>query len=100
MNLFIMEEIFLWEKFGIHHSVVSRWVKRFEAEGIKGLEEKRGKAKGPDLGRTRTKPEVAYYKWIKRHAVPPKKQLADTAFKKKYWSCHTKLRGIYGYRRI
>nr|WP_260857174.1 helix-turn-helix domain-containing protein [Bacillus thuringiensis] len=31
---------------GIHHSVVSRWVKHFEAEGIEGLEEKRGKAKG------------------------------------------------------
>ncbi|MEM5604980.1 hypothetical protein AAHB51_12505 [Bacillus cereus] len=27
-----------------------------------------------------------YYKWIKRHAVPSKKQLADTEFKKKYWS--------------
>ncbi|HHQ2899349.1 TPA: transposase [Bacillus cereus] len=29
----------------IHHSVVSRWVKHFETEGIKGPEEKRGKAK-------------------------------------------------------
>ncbi|EJR93283.1 transposase [Bacillus cereus] len=43
------------KELGIHHSVVSRWVKHFEAEGIKGLEEKRGKAKGP--GRPRTKPE-------------------------------------------
>ncbi|WP_140164424.1 IS3 family transposase [Bacillus thuringiensis] len=41
-----------------------------------------------------------YYKWIKRHAVPSKKQLADTEFKKKILECHTKLRGIYGYRRI
>ncbi|UYX55716.1 transposase (plasmid) [Bacillus thuringiensis] len=45
------------KELGIHHSVVSRWVKHFEAEGIKGLEEKRGKAKGPGLGRPRTKPE-------------------------------------------
>ncbi|PFN63938.1 helix-turn-helix domain-containing protein [Bacillus thuringiensis] len=42
---------------GIHHSVVSRWVKHFEAEGIKGLEEKCGKAKGLVLGRPRTKLE-------------------------------------------
>lgn len=50
---------------GIHHSVVSRWVKHFEAEGIKGLEEKRGKAKGPGLDRPRTKPENSETK-IKR----------------------------------
>ncbi|MED1014033.1 helix-turn-helix domain containing protein, partial [Bacillus mycoides] len=25
------------KELGIHHSVVSRWVKYFEAEGIKGL---------------------------------------------------------------
>ncbi|WP_435868785.1 transposase [Bacillus mycoides] len=29
------------KELGIHHSVVSRWVKHFEAEGIKGLEEKK-----------------------------------------------------------
>ena len=45
------------KELGTHHSVVSRWVKHFEAEGIKGLEEKRGKAKGTGLGRPRTKPE-------------------------------------------
>ncbi|HDR7872124.1 TPA: helix-turn-helix domain-containing protein [Bacillus wiedmannii] len=45
------------KELGIHHSVVSRWVKYFEAEGIKGLEEKRGKAKGPGLGRPRLRPE-------------------------------------------
>ncbi|EJP84213.1 transposase [Bacillus cereus] len=45
------------KELGIHHSVVSHWVKHFEAEGIKGLEEKRGKAKGPGLGRPRTKSE-------------------------------------------
>ncbi|WP_256861691.1 hypothetical protein [Bacillus cereus] len=31
----------------MHHSVLSRWVNHFEAEGIKGLKEKHGKAKGP-----------------------------------------------------
>ncbi|PEM47159.1 transposase [Bacillus toyonensis] len=45
------------EELGIHHSVVSHMVIYFEAEGIKGLEEKRGKATGPGLGRPRTKPE-------------------------------------------
>ncbi|EEM55948.1 transposase [Bacillus bombysepticus] len=45
------------KELGIHHSVVSRWVKHFETEGIKGLEEKSGKAEGPGLGRPRTKPE-------------------------------------------
>ncbi|HDX9635617.1 TPA: helix-turn-helix domain-containing protein [Bacillus cereus] len=45
------------KELGIHHSVVSRWVKHFEAEGIKELEEKHGKAKGPGLGRPRAKPE-------------------------------------------
>lgn len=45
------------KELGIYQSVVSRWVKYFEAEGIKGLEEKRGKAKGPGLGRPRVRPE-------------------------------------------
>ncbi|QWG87091.1 IS3 family transposase [Bacillus mycoides] len=41
-----------------------------------------------------------YYKWIKRHTVPSKKQLADTEFMKKILECHKNSRGIYGYRRI
>ncbi|MEK5505780.1 transposase [Paenibacillus sp. FSL P4-0113] len=41
----------------IDHSLVRRWVKSFQAEGMKGLEEKRGKAKGPGMGRPRTRPE-------------------------------------------
>ncbi|BDG35739.1 hypothetical protein PcaKH15_16450 [Parageobacillus caldoxylosilyticus] len=32
-------------------------MKRYEQEGMKGLEEKRGKAKGPGKGRPRTRPE-------------------------------------------
>lgn len=41
----------------ISDSLVRRWVKHFKAEGLKGLEEKRGKAKGPGMGRPRTRPE-------------------------------------------
>jgi transposase len=41
----------------INHSMVARWVKRFEAEGMSGLEEKRGKAKGPGKGRPRIRQE-------------------------------------------
>ncbi|GCD84080.1 hypothetical protein PTHTG4_31450 [Parageobacillus thermoglucosidasius] len=33
------------KELGISHSMVCRWVKRYEQEGIQGLEEKRGKAK-------------------------------------------------------
>ncbi|ASS90594.1 MAG: helix-turn-helix domain-containing protein [Bacillaceae bacterium] len=45
------------KELGISHSMVRRWVKRYEQEGIQGLEEKRGKAKGPNKGRPRTRPE-------------------------------------------
>lgn len=45
------------KKLGIYYSIVSHWVKHFAAEDIKGIEEKRGKAKGPGLGRLRVKPE-------------------------------------------
>jgi len=45
------------KKLGISHSMVRRWVKHYENEGIKGLEEKRGKAKGPKKGRPRIRPE-------------------------------------------
>jgi transposase len=42
---------------GIDFTIVRRWVKHYEAEGIKGLEEKRGKTKGPGQGRPRIRPE-------------------------------------------
>lgn len=45
------------KELGISHSMVRRWVKRYEQDGIQGLEEKRGKAKGPNKGRPRTRPE-------------------------------------------
>ncbi|SIR54441.1 transposase, partial [Paenibacillus macquariensis] len=41
----------------IDHSLVRRWVNHFQAEGMKGLEEKRGKAIGPGVGRPRTRSE-------------------------------------------
>ncbi|MCA0174281.1 MULTISPECIES: helix-turn-helix domain-containing protein [Bacillaceae] len=41
----------------IDPKMVRRWVQHFEAEGIKGLEEKRGKAKGSGIGRPKTRPE-------------------------------------------
>ncbi|WP_311520286.1 helix-turn-helix domain-containing protein [Paenibacillus albidus] len=44
-------------KMGIDDSLVRLWVKHFEAEGLKGLEDKKGKAKGPGMGRPRTRPE-------------------------------------------
>ncbi|MBA2870902.1 transposase [Anoxybacillus calidus] len=44
------------KELGIDHSMVRRWVKHYEQEGIQGLEEKRGKAKGPGKGRPRTRP--------------------------------------------
>lgn len=45
------------KELGISDSMVRRWVKHFHAEGIKGLEEKRGKAKGPGKGRPKIRPE-------------------------------------------
>ena len=42
---------------GIDKNQVRRWVTHFNTDGIKGLEEKRGKAKGPGQGRPRTLPE-------------------------------------------
>ncbi|MED4907232.1 transposase [Brevibacillus centrosporus] len=45
------------KELGIDHSMVRRWLEYFQAEGLAGLEEKRGKAKGPGMGRPRTKPE-------------------------------------------
>ncbi|WP_226799842.1 MULTISPECIES: hypothetical protein [Bacillus cereus group] len=50
---------------GIHHPIVSCWVKQIKAESIKGLEEKRGKTNGPGLGRSRVRPEYSETK-IKR----------------------------------
>ncbi|WP_408007328.1 IS3 family transposase [Pseudalkalibacillus sp. A8] len=142
------------KKLGIGYSIVRRWINHFEAEGIKGLEEKRGKAKGPGTGRPRTRPEDpeekikaenemlkssweskrgygirtyryeviiqemskkytvqllcelagvsrdGYYKWVKRQESPSLKQVGDNKIKKLIMECHTKLRGIYGYRRV
>jgi transposase len=45
------------KELGIDHTMVRRWVEHYDKEGMKGLEEKRGKAKGPGKGRPRTRPE-------------------------------------------
>ncbi|WP_306739121.1 transposase [Bacillus paralicheniformis] len=42
---------------GIDKNQVRGWVNYFQAEGGKGLEEKRGKAKGTGIGRPRIRPE-------------------------------------------
>ncbi len=42
----------------ISPSMVRRWVKRYEQEGIQGLEETRGKAKGRNKGRPRTRQKI------------------------------------------
>ncbi|MGF9860126.1 helix-turn-helix domain-containing protein, partial [Priestia endophytica] len=39
-------------------AIIYRWVKHFQAEGLKGLEEKRGKAKGVGKGRPTTQLET------------------------------------------
>ncbi|MEC1072112.1 helix-turn-helix domain-containing protein [Priestia megaterium] len=36
------------KEFGINHTTVLRWVRHYEAEGLKGLEEKRGKSREPN----------------------------------------------------
>ncbi|PUA40832.1 transposase [Paenibacillus elgii] len=43
------------KELGITHRSVQRWVKYFQEEGVKGLEEKRGKTTGPLKGRPRTR---------------------------------------------
>ncbi|WP_233403500.1 helix-turn-helix domain-containing protein [Bacillus halotolerans] len=41
----------------IDKNQVRRWVNHFQEDGIKGLEEKRGKAKGTGIGRPIIRPE-------------------------------------------
>ncbi|GLY12379.1 helix-turn-helix domain-containing protein [Pseudobacillus badius] len=45
------------KELGIDKNQVRRWVNYFQAEGIIGLEEKRGKFKGIGKGRPRSLPE-------------------------------------------
>nr|WP_246040220.1 helix-turn-helix domain-containing protein [Ectobacillus funiculus] len=40
------------KELGVDSRMVRRWVKHFETEGMKALEEKRGKAKGTWSGET------------------------------------------------
>ncbi|WP_242068006.1 IS3 family transposase, partial [Priestia endophytica] len=41
-----------------------------------------------------------YYKWIKRQTSPSPKQLEDQNIQEKIRECHTRMKGIYGYRRV
>jgi putative transposase len=41
-----------------------------------------------------------YYKWLKRKESPSSKQIEDNRIKELIIECHTKLKGIYGYRRV
>jgi transposase len=45
------------KKLNVHGTAISRWVKHYQNEGLAGLEEKRGKAKGNGKGPKRTRPE-------------------------------------------
>jgi transposase len=47
------------KELGIHHSMVQRWVKHYEQEGMKGLEEKRGKAQGPGMPAWKTSSAIS-----------------------------------------
>ena len=43
---------------------------------------------------------AGYYKWLKRQESSSPKQVEDHKIKKLIMECHTKLKGIYGYRRV
>jgi len=66
------------KKLCIYYSMDRRWVKHYENEGMKGLEEKRGKSKGPKKGRPRIRPENPEVKIKRLEAeVDVKKALKD-----------------------
>lgn len=44
------------KKLGIPEATIRRWVKFYENEGLPGLEEKRGKTTGINIGRPRKNP--------------------------------------------
>ena len=44
------------KELGIAYAIVERWVNHYKREGIKGLEEKRGKATGLNKGRPKKVP--------------------------------------------
>ncbi|MED4751393.1 helix-turn-helix domain-containing protein [Brevibacillus choshinensis] len=57
------------QSLGISRSMVTRWTRHYEAEGVQGLEEKRGKAKGLNKGRPRVKPLSLEEEVIRLRAV-------------------------------
>ncbi|MGZ9870377.1 transposase [Priestia endophytica] len=61
VDLYLKEEMeykTIAKKLEIDVAIIYRWVKHFQAEGLKGLEEKRGKAKGVGKGRPTTQLET------------------------------------------
>ncbi|MGZ9870326.1 transposase [Priestia endophytica] len=61
VDLYLKEEMgykTIAKELEIDVAIIYRWVKHFQAEGLKGLEEKRGKAKGVGKGRPTTQLET------------------------------------------
>ncbi|MBG9812440.1 transposase [Bacillus endophyticus] len=61
VDLYLKEEMgykTIAKELEIDVAIIYRWVKHFQAEGLKGLEEKRGKAKGVGKGKPTTQPET------------------------------------------
>lgn len=61
VDLYLKEEMgykTIAKELDIDVAIIYRWVKHFQAEGLKGLEEKRGKAKGVGKGRPTTQLET------------------------------------------
>jgi transposase len=51
-----MGAVSIGKELGIAYAIVERWVNHYKREGIQGLDEKRGKAKGPNIGRPKKEP--------------------------------------------
>jgi len=59
INLYLEEGMgakSIGKELGIAYAIVERWVNHYKREGIQGLEEKRGKAKGYNKGRPKIDP--------------------------------------------
>jgi transposase len=56
INLYFNERMgskSIGRELGIAYAIVDRWINHYKREGVQGLEEKRGKAKGTNKGRHR-----------------------------------------------
>jgi len=66
------------KELGIQHSMVKGWVAHFQREGVKGLEEKRGKSSSPLKGRPRTREQSVE---VELHRLR-----AENEYLKKLWA--------------